>query len=55
VLARMSASRIATFQYLQPVFATIMAMAILGEDLTGSAVAAGGIIFTGVYVTERFG
>jgi drug/metabolite transporter (DMT)-like permease len=54
-LARMSASRIAAFQYLQPVFAILMAMVILGEDLTGSTVAAGGIIFTGVYVTERFG
>ncbi len=54
-LARMSASRIAAFQYLQPVFAILMAMVLLGEDLTGSTVAAGGIIFTGVYVTERFG
>jgi drug/metabolite transporter (DMT)-like permease len=54
-LARMPASRIAAFQYLQPVFATVMAMAILGEELTGPVVAAGGIIFTGVYVTERFG
>ena len=54
-LARMSASRIAAFQYLQPVFAIIMAMAILGEELTAPLVAAGGIIFAGVYVTERFG
>jgi drug/metabolite transporter (DMT)-like permease len=54
-LARISASRIAAFQYLQPVFAIVMAMAILGEELTAPLVAAGGIIFAGVYVTERFG
>ncbi len=55
VLARMPASRIAAFQYLQPVFASVMAMMILGESLTAPAAAAGGIIFAGVYVTERFG
>jgi drug/metabolite transporter (DMT)-like permease len=54
-LARISASRIAAFQYLQPVFASLMAVAILGEELTGAAIAAGGVIFAGVYVTERFG
>jgi drug/metabolite transporter (DMT)-like permease len=54
-LARISASRIAAFQYLQPVFAIVMAMAILGEELTAPLMAAGGIIFAGVYVTERFG
>jgi drug/metabolite transporter (DMT)-like permease len=54
-LARMPASQIATFQYLQPVFATLMAVVMLGEELTGPAMAAGGIIFAGVYVTERFG
>ncbi len=54
-LARMPASRIAAFQYLQPVFASLMAVAILGEELTGAALAAGGVIFAGVYVTERFG
>lgn len=54
-LARISASRMAAFQYLQPVFATLMAMVILGEELSGAAIAAGGIIFAGVFVTERFG
>lgn len=54
-LARIPASRIAAFQYLQPVFASLMAMVILGENLTAPAAAAGGIIFAGVYVTERFG
>jgi drug/metabolite transporter (DMT)-like permease len=54
-LARMSASRMAAFQYLQPVFASLMAVVMLGEELTGPAIAAGGIIFAGVFVTERFG
>jgi drug/metabolite transporter (DMT)-like permease len=54
-LARMPASRMAAFQYLQPVFASLMAVVMLGEELTGAAIAAGGIIFAGVFVTERFG
>jgi drug/metabolite transporter (DMT)-like permease len=54
-LARMQASRIATFQYLQPVFASGLAVLLLNEHLGGGALAAGAIIFTGVFVTERFG
>ncbi len=54
-LARIPASRMAAFQYLQPVFASLMAVVILGEHLGASALAAGAIIFTGVFVTERFG
>ncbi|MCU1325807.1 MAG: protein of unknown function transrane [Bryobacterales bacterium] len=54
-LARMQASRIATFQYLQPVFASGLAVVLLNEHLAGGALAAGAIIFTGVFVTERFG
>jgi drug/metabolite transporter (DMT)-like permease len=54
-LVRMPASRVATFQYLQPVFATALAIVILGEQLTAATVAAGGVIFAGVFVTERFG
>jgi drug/metabolite transporter (DMT)-like permease len=54
-LARIPASRVAAFQYLQPVFASLLAVGILGEELTGAAMAAGGVIFAGVYVTERFG
>ncbi|MDE3197176.1 MAG: DMT family transporter [Acidobacteriota bacterium] len=54
-LAHIPASRMAAFQYLQPVFASLMAVVLLGEDLTATALAAGGVIFTGVLVTERFG
>ncbi len=54
-LARIPATRIAAFQYLQPVFASLLAVAILGEHLTATALGAGAIIFTGVLVTERLG
>jgi drug/metabolite transporter (DMT)-like permease len=54
-LERIPASRMAAFQYLQPVFAILMAVVMLGEELTGAAIAAGGVIFAGVYVTEQFG
>ena len=54
-LARIPASRMAAFQYLQPVFASLLAVAILGEQISANALAAGAIIFTGVCVTERFG
>lgn len=54
-LAHIPASRMAAFQYLQPVFASLMAVLLLGEELTFTALAAGGVIFTGVLVTERFG
>jgi drug/metabolite transporter (DMT)-like permease len=54
-LGKIPASRMGAFQYLQPVFATLMAVVLLGEQLTGTAVAAGAVIFAGVFVTERFG
>jgi drug/metabolite transporter (DMT)-like permease len=53
--ARIPASRMAAFQYLQPVFASVPAVVILGEQLSASALGAGAMIFTGVIVTERFG
>ncbi|MEP6716300.1 MAG: DMT family transporter [Terriglobia bacterium] len=54
-LERISASRMAAVQYLQPVFAAIMAMVVLSERLTSATVAAGAVILTGVFITERFG
>ncbi len=54
-LARMPASRIATFQYLQPVFASGLAVLLLREHLGVGALISGAVIFTGVFVTERFG
>jgi drug/metabolite transporter (DMT)-like permease len=52
-LTHIAASRVASFSYLQPVFATLMAVLILNERLTGPVVAAGAAILAGVYITER--
>jgi len=52
-LTRISASRVSAFIYLEPVIATLMGVAFLGERITGSLVAGGTVIFTGVYLTER--
>jgi len=50
---RISASRVAAFVYLEPVVATLMAVAFLGERITAPLVASGAVILGGVYLTER--
>ena len=52
-LTRISASRLAAFVYLEPVIATLLAVAFLGERITPPLVASGTVIFGGVYLTER--
>ena len=52
-LAHMAASRVSAFSYLQPVFATIMGVAILGESLGAPVIAGGAVILAGVYLAER--
>jgi drug/metabolite transporter (DMT)-like permease len=52
-LARISASRVSAFSYLQPVFATAMGVAILGESLGASVIAGGLVILCGVWLAER--
>ena len=52
-LSRISASRVSAFIYLEPVIATVLAVAFLGERITAPLVAGGTVIFTGVYLTER--
>jgi drug/metabolite transporter (DMT)-like permease len=52
-LKRLSASRLAAFNYLQPVIATVLAVFALGEHITPSLVAGGAVIFSGVFLTER--
>jgi drug/metabolite transporter (DMT)-like permease len=52
-LARMTASRVSAFSYLQPVFASIMGVVILGENLGAPVIAGGLVILTGVYLAER--
>ena len=52
-LTHISAARVSAFIYLEPLIATLMGVAFLGERITGSLVAGGTVIFTGVYLTER--
>jgi drug/metabolite transporter (DMT)-like permease len=52
-LARMTASRVSAFSYLQPVFASIMGVAILGESLGAPVIVGGAVILAGVYMAER--
>lgn len=52
-LRHIPASRVAAFSYLQPVLATAMAVATLGERVSLPLVAGGAVIFSGVYLTER--
>jgi len=52
-LTYIPASRVAAFNYLQPLIATSLAVAALGERVTWPLVAGGAVIFSGVYLTER--
>ena len=52
-LSHMTASRVSAFSYLQPIFASIMGVVILGESLGAPVIAGGAVILTGVYLAER--
>jgi drug/metabolite transporter (DMT)-like permease len=52
-LARMEASRLAAFSYLQPLMAVAFGVLILHEHITFGLVVSGLVIFAGVYITER--
>ena len=52
-LTHIAASRVASFSYLQPVFATAMAVFLLDERLTAPVIVSGIGILAGVYITER--
>jgi drug/metabolite transporter (DMT)-like permease len=52
-LTHITASRVASFSYLQPLLATLMAVTLLDERLTAPVVISGLMIFAGVYITER--
>jgi drug/metabolite transporter (DMT)-like permease len=52
-LARMEASRLAAFSYLQPLLAIVFGIVILHEHVTIALVVSGLVIFGGVYITER--
>ncbi|MFB3826269.1 MAG: DMT family transporter [Bryobacteraceae bacterium] len=52
-LRRIAATRLSAFSYLQPLLATAMGVALLGEPLTTPVIAGGAVIFGGVYLAER--
>jgi drug/metabolite transporter (DMT)-like permease len=52
-LARIPASRLSAFSYLQPLLATAMAIPALGEYPTRSLLAGGILVLAGVFVAER--
>ena len=52
-LTRMPASRLAALTYLEPPIATLLAVAVLGENITYSVLTGGGLVLAGVWFTER--
>jgi drug/metabolite transporter (DMT)-like permease len=54
-LTDLTATRVAAFNYLQPVVAAALGAWLLGERLTARVIAGGAFILAGVYLTEREG
>ena len=52
-LTHMPASRVTAFLYLQPLLATLLAIPVLGEHVTGALVGGGAMVIAGVSLTER--
>jgi drug/metabolite transporter (DMT)-like permease len=52
-LSHIPASRVSAFAYLQPLFATMMALPILDENLSSGIVLGGLLVLAGVWLTER--
>lgn len=53
VMTELAASRVAAFNYLQPVIASGLGIWVLSERLTSKVLIGGSIILAGVYLTER--
>ncbi len=53
VMRELAASRVAAFNYLQPVIASGLGIWVLSERLTSKVLVGGMIILAGVYLTER--
>jgi drug/metabolite transporter (DMT)-like permease len=53
VLSHIPASRVSAFAYLQPLFATMIALPILGESLSSGVLLGGSLVLAGVWLTER--
>jgi drug/metabolite transporter (DMT)-like permease len=54
-LTELTATRVAAFNYLQPVIAAALGVWLLGETLTARVIVGGAFILAGVYLTEREG
>jgi drug/metabolite transporter (DMT)-like permease len=52
-LTELAASRVAAFNYLQPVIASSLGIWVLSEKLTAKVLIGGALILAGVYLTER--
>lgn len=52
-LTELSASRVASFSYLQPIMAAAMGVWLVGEHISPRVVGGGFLILLGVYLTER--
>jgi drug/metabolite transporter (DMT)-like permease len=53
VMTELAASRVAAFNYLQPVIASALGVWMLSERLTAKVLMGGALILVGVYLTER--
>jgi drug/metabolite transporter (DMT)-like permease len=52
-LSHMSASKVSTFAYLQPLIAIGLAIVFLGEQPNATLVSGGALVLAGVYIAER--
>jgi drug/metabolite transporter (DMT)-like permease len=52
-LTELAASRVAAFNYLQPVVAALLGAWLLGESVTRRVIVSGALILLGVYLAER--
>ncbi|MGB6484128.1 MAG: DMT family transporter [Candidatus Acidiferrales bacterium] len=51
-LSHLPASRLAVFTYLEPPLGALLAVVLLGENLTNALLIGGGLILAGVYLAE---
>jgi drug/metabolite transporter (DMT)-like permease len=54
-LARLDASQVAAFLYLEPLVTLVAAAVVLGEPVRGAGVAGGALVLLGVYLVQRRG
>lgn len=54
-LTELTATRVAAFNYLQPVIAAVLGVWLLAETIAAAVVAGGALILVGIYLTEHEG